>query len=51
MTEWVTVIAYVPARVPPGTRTAIVGLQVAVLSPETPVAVTTGTSSLMSLWS
>jgi hypothetical protein len=41
MTEWVTVELYDPAKVPPGIVTEIVGSQVAVLIPDTPVAVCT----------
>jgi hypothetical protein len=36
------VAEYVPAAVPPGTATLMVGFQVAELSPVMPVAVTTG---------
>jgi hypothetical protein len=41
MTEWVTVELYDPAWVPPGTVTEMVGSQVAVLAPDTAVAVCT----------
>ena len=47
-TEWVIVAVYVPAAIPPGMRTEIVGDHVAELSPVMALAVTAGETPVRS---
>lgn len=47
-TEWVIVAVYVPAAIPPGMSTVIVGLHVAELSPVIALAVTAGETPVRS---